>query len=89
MSQNLGTRTLLEIPHTHYAGENMWLIKAINLCQGKCIQIVHNYNQMIAILKQFQKGVDFNFTEKVIENASELVYMLSKMEKASKVLLQT
>ena len=67
MSQNLGTRTLLEIPHTHYAGENMWLIKAINLCQGKCIQIVHNYNQMITILKQFQKGVDFNFTEKVIE----------------------
>ena len=44
--------TIIEIPETHSIGKNMWIIKAINLCQGKCMQIAHNFNQMLKILNK-------------------------------------
>ena len=45
----------------------MWVIKAINLNRGMCIQIVNNFNQMKAVLNKFKDGVNYDFTEKVIE----------------------
>ena len=71
MSKYLGISTIIEIPETHYSGKNMWIIKAINLCQGKCMQISHNFNQMLKILKKFKEGVEFDFTEKVIEEKQD------------------
>ena len=67
MEQAIGTNTLIEIPDTHYRGRNMWVIKAINLNRGMCIQIVNNYNQMMAVLNKFREGVNYDFTEKIIE----------------------
>ena len=61
------TNTVIEIPDTHYNGKNMWVIKAINLNRGMCIQIVNNYKQMCTVLNKFKEGVDYHFTEKVIE----------------------
>ena len=58
MSKYLGISTIIEIPETHYSGKNMWIIKAINLCQGKCMQISHNFNQMLKILNKFKEGVE-------------------------------
>ena len=52
MNKFLGIGTLIEIPESHYAGKKMWIIKALNLCQGKCIQITHNFNQMLKILNR-------------------------------------
>ena len=71
MSKYLGISTMIEIPETHYSGKNMWIIKAINLCQGKCMQISHNFNQMLKILNKFKEGVEFDFTEKVIEEKQD------------------
>ena len=67
MAQTIGTNTLIEIPNTHYSGRNMWVVKAINLNRGMCIQIVNNFNQMMAVLNKFKEGVNYDFTEKVIE----------------------
>ena len=72
MNKFLGIGTLIEIPETHYAGKNMWIIKALNLCQGKCIQISHNFNQMLKILNKFKEGVEFDFTERVIEERQDI-----------------
>ena len=87
MNNNLGIGTNIEIPETHYAGKNMWIIKATNLCQGKCIQIAHNFNQMLKILNKFKEGVDFHFTEKVIEekeeNQNEKINSNEKNDKSS------
>ena len=65
--KKIGTNTVIEIPDTHYNGKNMWVIKAINLNRGMCIQIVNNYKQMCTVLNKFKEGVDYHFTEKVIE----------------------
>ena len=81
MKDFFGIGTIIEIPETHYAGKNMWIIKAINLCQGKCIQIAHNFNQMLAILNKFKEGVEYNFTEKVIEEKQEIVKAQGKNDK--------
>ena len=67
MEQTIGTNTLIEIPDTHYSGRNMWVVKAINLNRGMCIQIVNSYNQMLTVLNKFKEGVKYDFTEKVIE----------------------
>ena len=73
MEQSLSMNTIIEIPETHSIGKNMWIIKAINLCQGRCMQIAHNFNQMLNILNKFKEGVEFNFTEKVLEENNEMV----------------
>ena len=82
MEQNLSMNTIIEIPETHSIGKNMWIIKAINLCQGRCMQIAHNFNQMLNILNKFKEGVEFNFTEKVLgENNEEVKKSHDKNEK--------
>ena len=78
MNQSLAMNTIIEIPNTHSNGKNMWIIKAINLCQGRCIQIAHNFNQMLTILNKFKEGVEFNFTEKVIEENQEELKIISQ-----------
>ena len=67
LEKTIGTNTVIEIPDTHYKGKNMWVIKAINLNRGMCIQIVDNFNQMKAVLNKFKNGVNYDFTEKVID----------------------
>ena len=82
MEQSLSMNTIIEIPETHSKGKNMWIIKAINLCQGRCMQIAHNFNQMLNILNKFKEGVGFNFTEKVLgENNEEVKKPHDKNEK--------
>ena len=63
----IGEKTVIEIPKTHYNGKNMWVIKAINLNRGKCIQIVNNFKQMETVINKFKNGVDYNFTKEIID----------------------
>ena len=70
--KTIGTNTVIEIPDTHYNGKNLWVIKAINLNRGMCIKIANNINQMVTIINNFKEGVNYNFTEKIIdENQNE------------------
>ena len=67
LTKTIGSNTLIEIPDTHYNSKNMWVIKPLNLCRGKCIQIVNNFKQMSTVLNKYKNGVDYNFTEKEID----------------------
>ena len=84
LEKTIGTNTVIEIPHTHYNGKNMWVIKAINLCRGMCIQIVNDFKQMITVLNKFKEGVDYHFTEKVIEEESNAENNKNNEEEKSK-----
>ena len=67
MNKYLGTNTVIELPDTHSNGKNLWLIKAIDLCQGKCIKMVNNYEKMMNILYKFKEGVNYDFTKENLE----------------------
>ena len=67
IDKNIGENTCIEIPTSHFNGKNMWVIKAINLNRGKCIQIVNNFNQMQAVINKFKNGVDYDFTKEIVE----------------------
>ena len=61
-SNKLGMKTNFYINKTHYIGENIWLIKAINLNRGRCIKIANNINDIENIIKRFYKGIHKSFT---------------------------
>ena len=69
----IGSNTLIEIPHTHFIGRNMWVIKAVNLNRGMCIKVVNSFQQMEKVISKFKTGVDYsNFTiEKIEEEPKE------------------
>ena len=69
MDKYIGTNTVIELPDTHSSGKNKWLIKAIDLCQGKCIKVINNFEKMIQILNKFKKGVSYDFTNDNKDNS--------------------
>jgi len=84
MKNSLGINTVIEIPDTHYCGKNMWVVKAINLNRGMCIQIVNNFKQMLAVINKFKEGVDYDFTEEVIEEKKSEVPSMANEESNNK-----
>jgi len=52
----LGLKTYIEIPSTHYAGKNLWIIKAPNLNRGRCIKVFNDYNKIIKFINEINKG---------------------------------
>ena len=73
IEKTIGNNTVIQIPKTHYNSKNMWVIKPLNLCRGMCIQIVNNFKQMETALNMYKDGVDYNFSEKVIEDENEII----------------
>ena len=69
--ENIGKNTLIEIPETHASGNNLWIIKAINLNRGMCIKVVNSFEEMEKTLKKFKEGVKYNFSSENDENKSE------------------
>ena len=55
-SSKLGIKTYIEIPSTHYAGKNLWIVKAPNLNRGRCIKVFNNYNNIINFINEINKG---------------------------------
>jgi len=68
INENIGKKTLIEIPDTHISGNNLWIIKAINLNRGMCIKIVNTFEQIEETIQKFKEGVQFNFTRQNIES---------------------
>ena len=52
----LGGKTYVEIPSTHYAGKNLWIVKAPNLNRGRCIQVFNNYDKIIKYINEIIRG---------------------------------
>ena len=69
--KKIGINTVIEIPKSHYSGKNMWVIKAINLNRGMCIKVVDTFKEMEEVIEKFKKGVDYHFTEQIINEMNE------------------
>ena len=52
----LGTKTYIEIPSTHYAGKNLWIVKAPNLNRGRCIKVFNNYEKIVKYINEIIRG---------------------------------
>ena len=72
INENIGKNTLIEIPETHASGNNLWIIKAINLNRGMCIKVVNSFEKMEKTLKKFKEGVKYNFSRESDENKIKL-----------------
>ena len=70
-NNKIGGNTVIEIPKSHYSGKNMWVIKAINLNRGMCIKVVNSFKEIEQVLDKFQKGVDYHFTEQIINEVNQ------------------
>ena len=53
----MGIKFYCEIPRSHFAGKNLWIVKAPNLNRGRCIKIFDNYNDIIKFLNEMKKGM--------------------------------
>jgi hypothetical protein len=52
----IGYKFYCEIPKSHYAGKNLWIVKAPNLNRGRCIKIFDNFNEIMKFLNEMKKG---------------------------------
>ena len=52
----MGNKFYCEIAKSHYAGKNLWIVKAPNLNRGRCIKIFDNFNEIIKFLNEVKKG---------------------------------
>ena len=73
-NENIGKNTLIEIPNTHDSGNNLWIVKAINLNRGMCIRVVNSFEQIVETVKKFKEGVKFNFSRENEENKLKDVF---------------
>ena len=67
----IGSKTIIHIPKTHFSGRNLWLVKAIDLNRGRCIQISDNINDIENIIKNFYKGMKKSFYKTVNQEEEE------------------
>ena len=50
--------TYINFPSTFISNKNYWIIKPVNLYQGKCIEISDNFNEISKICLKMFRGVD-------------------------------
>ena len=74
VNENIGKNTKIEIPNTHDSGNNLWIIKAMNLNRGMCIRIVNSFEQIEETIQKFKEGVKFNFSRENDENKIKDVF---------------
>ena len=68
--QKYGFKFYCEIPKSHYAGKNLWIVKAPNLNRGRCIKVFDNFNEIIKFLNEMRKG-NVNQYENIKEKGSK------------------
>jgi len=52
----LGNKTNIRIPPTHYLGQNIWILKALDLNRGRGIIVVNNLDEIKKTLKKYYDG---------------------------------
>ena len=55
-NKKIGQKFYCEIPKSHFAGKNLWIVKAPNLNRGRCIKVFDNFNNIIKFLNEMRKG---------------------------------
>ena len=62
LSKRTGEYQTINIPSTYNSGNNMWIIKPINLNRGRCIQVMNDTNAIVEYLLKIQemKKIEMN-----------------------------
>lgn len=50
--------TYINFPLSYVSSKNYWILKPVNLYQGKCIEISNSFNEITKICQKIFKGVD-------------------------------
>jgi hypothetical protein len=58
-----GSKINISIPLSFYVKENLWIIKASDLCQGTCMKISNNLPKINKKIKKFFSGVERTFKD--------------------------
>ena len=66
-----GLKLYCEISNSHYAGKNLWIVKAPNLNRGRGVKIFNNYNDIISYIKKVGEG---KITETELYNFKDKEY---------------
>ena len=67
------TNTYINFPISHTSNKNYWILKPIDLYQGKCIEILNKFQDIVHFCHQLFKGVDkFKKVENLNTNKSLL-----------------
>ena len=63
-SSGLKTENLpLYIPTSHIGGSNLWVIKPVDLYQGKCLKICGTAEKIEKKIKKFFSGIDLSYKD--------------------------
>ena len=54
-SKRTGETQTINIPYTYNSGNNMWIIKPINLNRGRCIQVLNDTEKIVEYLLKIQE----------------------------------
>ena len=54
-SKRTGENQMINIPYTYNSGNNMWIIKPINLNRGRCIQVLNDTDAIVEYLLKIQE----------------------------------
>ena len=54
-SKRTGETQTINIPYTYNSGNNMWIIKPINLNRGRCIQVLNDTDKIVEYLLKIQE----------------------------------
>ena len=79
----LGNKTNIRIPPTHYLGQNIWILKALDLNRGRGIIVVNNLDEIKKTLKKYYDGSmyeEFKLEKEKLKN--------EKLEKENKEVIK-
>ena len=71
LESRIGLKTPLYIPKNHYSGQNLWLLKAMNLNRGLAIKIVYSVEMCENTIRYFYQGGIFRSVKEKDNNQIE------------------
>ena len=84
----IGIKSYIEIPSTHFAGKNLWIVKAPNLNRGRCIKVFNDYNKIIKFINEITKGNAHEYDNIKDEKENKNNYENGYKYKSNKIIIQ-
>jgi hypothetical protein len=78
IKDKIGSKTKLYIPKSHYQGQNLWIIKAIDLNRGRCIRVAKDIDNITRVIKKFYKGLEKGISNEEDEDDSKKAKSVDK-----------
>jgi len=64
----VGCKTNIRIPPTHFIGQNIWILKALDLNRGRGIKIANSLDEIKKTLKKYYDGTMYKSFKKEKQN---------------------